>query len=71
MADVAPTAGQAQQLLQEMKASDSFHRRMMAHSVLYKLHQFLVDGKTVINKRERSRGGRGRAAVTFYTQNLK
>lgn len=49
--DGAPTAGPGQQLLQEMEASDSFHRKMMAHSILYKAHHFLVDGKTVINKR--------------------
>lgn len=64
--DGAPTAGQAQQLLKEMEASDSFHRKMMAHSILYKAHHFLVDSKTVIYKK-RSRGGSGRVAVTFYT----
>lgn len=69
--DGAPTAGPGQQLLQEMEASDSFHRKMMAHSILYKAHHFLVDGKTVINKRERSRGGSSRVTVTFYTQKLK
>lgn len=69
--DAAPAASQGQQLLQEIEASDSFHRKMMAHSILYKAHHFLVDSKLVINKRERSRGGGRRGAITFYAQKLK
>lgn len=59
---------QGQQLLQEMEALEGFRRKMMAHSILYKMHHFLVDSKLVVNKRERSRG---RGAVTFYTPRLQ
>lgn len=69
--DSVPTAGQGQQLLREIEALDSFQRKMIAHSILYKAHYFLVDSKFVINKRGRSRKGSSRDAFPFYTQKLK
>ncbi|XP_068189631.1 interleukin-6-like [Antennarius striatus] len=51
------TNSQEEQLLRDVNNSDNFHRKMTAHSILYKLHHFLIRGKRVIDKREKPRRG--------------
>lgn len=67
------TSSQEEQLLRDINNADTFHRKMTAHSILYKLHFFLVDGKRVIvNKREKLRQDVvGRDPISFYTQMLR
>lgn len=72
----ALSSSQQEQLLRAVEQSDTFHRRMTAHSILYNLHFFLVDCKRVIvNKRatkaREAAGSRLLTAVTFYQQKLK
>lgn len=58
------SSSQQEQLLRAVDRSDTFHRRMTAHGILYNLHYFLVDCRRVIvNKR--ARAGRALAPVTF------
>lgn len=66
----ALTSSQEEQLQRDIDIPDTFHRKMTVHSILYKLHYFLIDGKRVIiNKRERQRGSTvRRAPVSFYGQ---
>uniref|UniRef100_H3CA23 Interleukin-6 n=1 Tax=Tetraodon nigroviridis TaxID=99883 RepID=H3CA23_TETNG len=48
------SSSQQEQLLRAVDRSDTFHRRMTAHGILYNLHYFLVDCRRVIvNKRAR------------------
>lgn len=66
----ALTSSQEEQLLRDINNPDTFHRKMTAHSILYKLHHFLVDCKRVIiNKKHRGSGvSRVMAPVSFYDQ---
>lgn len=66
------SSSQEQQLLRDTSHSDSFHRRMTAHGILYNLHFFLVDCRRVIvNKRAKHRDEAAMTAATFYQQKLK
>lgn len=69
------TSSQEEQLLRDINHSDTFHRKMTAHGILYNLHYFLVDCRRVIvNKRAKHRdaaASRVMTAVTFYHQKLK
>lgn len=71
----ALTSSQEEQLKRAVNIPDTFHRKMTAHSILYKLHYFLIDGKRVIiNKRERQRGSvvsGGITPISFYDQKRK
>lgn len=58
--------GQEEQLLRDMNVPNAFHRKMMAHSILYTMHYFLVDCSAVIRKRERNRGGSRAAAPVIF-----
>uniref|UniRef100_A0A672Y698 Interleukin-6 n=1 Tax=Sphaeramia orbicularis TaxID=375764 RepID=A0A672Y698_9TELE len=40
------TSSQEEQLLKELNNLDSFHRKMVAHNILRKLHQFLCERKS-------------------------
>uniref|UniRef100_A0A671WFF8 Interleukin-6 n=1 Tax=Sparus aurata TaxID=8175 RepID=A0A671WFF8_SPAAU len=65
------TSSQEQQLLRDLDSSDTFHRKMTAHSILYQLRSFLVDCKNAINKKEKlreSRANRAMTPVTLYYQ---
>ncbi|KAM9737968.1 interleukin-6 [Menidia menidia] len=44
------SGGQQQRLLQELSSPDAFHRKMTAHSILYHLRLFLIDGKRSFRK---------------------
>lgn len=69
------TSSQEEQLLRDIPHSDTFHRKMTAHGILYNLHYFLVDCRRVIvNKRAKQReaaAGGLLTAVTFYQQKVK
>lgn len=69
----ALTSSQEEQLLRDINNADTFHRKMIAHSILYRLHFFLVDGKrVVVNKREKVRQDVvSRDPISFYTQMLR
>lgn len=72
---------QQQQVLRDLDQSDTFHKKMTAHGILYHLHYFLVDCRRVIvNKRSKPREAEAAAeaaasrvmtAVTFYHQKRK
>lgn len=65
------TSSQEQQLLRDLDSSDTFHRKMTAHSILYQLRIFLIDCKNAINKKEKlreSRANRAMTPVTLYYQ---
>ncbi|XP_008299457.1 interleukin-6-like [Stegastes partitus] len=49
------TSSQEEQLLAGIKNPDSFQKKMMAHSILYHLHIFLVDANTSMKKMEKNR----------------
>ncbi|XP_074469590.1 interleukin-6-like [Sebastes fasciatus] len=70
----APTSSQETQLLMDLDNSDTFQRRMTAHSIMRKLHFFLIDSKRAISKREKTRGSmanRSTPTISFYIQKLK
>lgn len=69
----ALTSSQEDQLLRNINNTNAFVRKMTAHSVLYTLHFFLVDGKRVIvNKREKlRRDAVSRDPISFYAQMLR
>ncbi|XP_073319614.1 interleukin-6-like [Pagrus major] len=65
------TSSQEEQLLRDINSSDTFHRKMIAHSILYQLRIFLVDCKNAISKKEmlrESRANRGMTPVTLFYQ---
>ncbi|KAJ0055027.1 hypothetical protein NL108_008749, partial [Boleophthalmus pectinirostris] len=47
---------QEDSLLKEVAHSDTFHRKMFAHNILRKLHEFLRDTQVNIKRRERRPG---------------
>uniref|UniRef100_A0A3B5N0Z3 Interleukin-6 n=1 Tax=Xiphophorus couchianus TaxID=32473 RepID=A0A3B5N0Z3_9TELE len=49
---VALTGSQELQLLKELESLDSYHRKMMAHSILSSIHDFLVEWKRELTKRQ-------------------
>ncbi|PWA15421.1 hypothetical protein CCH79_00008490, partial [Gambusia affinis] len=49
---VALTGSQELQLLEEPGSLDSYHRKMMAHSILSSIHDFLVEWKRELTKRQ-------------------
>ncbi|XP_059205103.1 interleukin-6-like [Centropristis striata] len=70
----ALTSSQEVQLLRGLDNPTAFQRKMTAHSILRQLHLFLLRGRRVITKREKSRGRpafRTGAPIAFYNQNLK
>uniref|UniRef100_A0A096MF73 Interleukin-6 n=1 Tax=Poecilia formosa TaxID=48698 RepID=A0A096MF73_POEFO len=50
---VALTGSQELQLLKDLESLDSYHRKMMAHSVLSSIRDFLVEWKRELTKRQR------------------
>uniref|UniRef100_A0A672Y6X1 Interleukin-6 n=1 Tax=Sphaeramia orbicularis TaxID=375764 RepID=A0A672Y6X1_9TELE len=50
------TSSQEEQLLKELNNLDSFHRKMVAHNILRKLHQFLRSAQLSIRKKEMAKG---------------
>ncbi|XP_072303216.1 interleukin-6-like [Eucyclogobius newberryi] len=48
--------GQEDSLLKEVQHPDTFHRKMIAHNILRKLHEFLRDTQVNIKRRERRPG---------------
>ncbi|XP_058475695.1 interleukin-6-like [Solea solea] len=49
------TLDQEEQLLRDIYNPSPFHRKMTAHSILRQLHNFLLDGRVEIRRRERRR----------------
>ncbi|XP_014898245.1 interleukin-6-like [Poecilia latipinna] len=49
---VALTGSQELQLLKDLESLDSYHRKMMAHSVLSSIRDFLVEWKRELTKRQ-------------------
>ncbi|XP_032437381.1 interleukin-6-like [Xiphophorus hellerii] len=49
---VALTGSQELQLIKELESLDSYHRKMMAHSILSSIHDFLVEWKRELTKRQ-------------------
>ncbi|KAM3596849.1 uncharacterized protein V6R79_021664 [Siganus canaliculatus] len=74
-AQVTPlSSSQEQQLLGNINHNDSFHSKITAHSILYKLHFFLVDCKRAIRKMDRPRrnmADRVTSPVVLFHQKLK
>ncbi|XP_039677120.1 interleukin-6 [Perca fluviatilis] len=63
----ALTSSQEAQLLRDLDNPSEYNRRMTAHSILRQLHYFLLEGKTVITKKERrqSQANRTVTPITF------
>ncbi|XP_041665406.1 interleukin-6-like [Cheilinus undulatus] len=49
-------SSQEEQILQDINSPDTFQRKTTAHSILFHLRNFLLQGKRVIRKRENTRG---------------
>ncbi|XP_061884807.1 interleukin-6-like [Entelurus aequoreus] len=58
------SSSEEQSLLGPLDISDTFHRKMTAHSILRQLYIFLVDGKRALSRRERHKGRPARNGVT-------
>lgn len=52
----ALSSGEEESLLKEVDHPDTFQRKMFAHNILRKLHEFLRDTKIDIKRRERRPG---------------
>ena len=44
---------EAQSMLQGLENNDTFLRKLTAHSILRKLHLFLIDGSRDLSRKER------------------
>lgn len=62
-------SNQEEQLLRELNNPDTFHRKMMAHSILRQLRFFLLDGRVAVKRREVA--NISIAPISFYYQILK
>ena len=61
----ALSSSQEEQLLKELNNPDAFHRKMTAHSILYNLRLFLIDGKRSFRKWEMPKRRTAHTNVAF------
>ncbi|XP_029298337.1 interleukin-6-like [Cottoperca gobio] len=59
----ALTSIQEVQLLKDLENPNTFQRKMTAHSILRQLHFFLLNGKRVITKKEKTRGSMANESI--------
>uniref|UniRef100_A0A3B3V5Z7 Interleukin-6 n=1 Tax=Poecilia latipinna TaxID=48699 RepID=A0A3B3V5Z7_9TELE len=68
---VALTGSQELQLLKDLESLDSYHRKMMAHSVLSSIRDFLVEWKRELTKRQVRKAQINRVPSVHPNQNIK